>query len=224
VDERCRDTFPVRFDGAGQARIQYLATATVGDVRCTASAACAVVLRGEKGATPALVYTVFGPSAPRPGRVRLEPAASLRDGQVVQVAMEGYPASSNVRVMLCAAPATAGDEACGSPGSSVDVSTDGEGRAASAFTVRAGRVGRSQRPCGRGAYCGLVAVAADGPMTAAVAPISFSAGAGAGYNTARLVPGLGLAIVFGVAVVWLIRRTDWSAPSEAATPELDALS
>ena len=49
----------------------------------------------------------------------------------------------------------------------------------------------------------------------------FSTGPGVAYDRERVMPGVGIALVLVAAAVVIARRTDWTKPTEAATPELD---
>jgi hypothetical protein len=65
-------------------------------------------------------------------------------------------------------------------------------------------------------------LAGDGSVVAPVVALSFSGGPAAGYDGLRVAAGLLLAAALLAAAAVLVRRTDWTEPSEAATPEMDA--
>jgi hypothetical protein len=56
----------------------------------------------------------------------------------------------------------------------------------------------------------------------AVFAITFAAGPGARYDTARLLMGLAIAAALLGLAFFLVRTTDWRKPTEADTPDLDA--
>ena len=60
-----------------------------------------------------------------------------------------------------------------------------------------------------------------GFVAAPVAPVAFSAGPGVAYDADRVVPGVLIAVVLVALAVGIALRTDWTKPTEAATPELD---
>lgn len=221
--ERCRDRFPVRFDGAGAARFQYLVSATAGPRGCGPGAGCAVVVTGDDGRS-ALVPVVFGAAVPGPGRVTVAPRRGLADGREVRVMVAGFLPGTRLEVVQCASPGHPVSERCGAPGPAVPVTVGPGGRASATFPVRTGAVGAGRHPCRRGASCAVTVTGVDGPVRAPFVPISFSAGRGAAYDPVRLAAGLGTAAVLAALATWLVRSTDWREPTEAATPELDAVA
>ena len=195
----CTNRFPVQFDGNGEARFQYLVGARVGGAACGAlDPACAVVVTGQGRAAVAL--TVFGGAAPQPPRVTVTPRSDLAAGDVVTVRVAGLPrgteasAAQCVSGSRCRATATA---VAGQDGVAVMRITIQEGEAA-AVRVTAG--------------------AAVAPVAAA---LSLASGPTAEYDPTRLAVGLAVAALLLLAAWALVRTTDWRAPREAATPELD---
>ena len=75
-------------------------------------------------------------------------------------------------------------------------------------------------PCPPGRACGIV-VGSEDVAAAPAAVVGFRSGPGAGYDLRRTMGGIAVAAGFLVMAWWLWRRTDWSPPTEAATPELD---
>ncbi|MDQ3641480.1 MAG: hypothetical protein M3450_08470, partial [Actinomycetota bacterium] len=55
-----------------------------------------------------------------------------------------------------------------------------------------------------------------------VTPVRFSAGPGVAYDSGRVLLGVLTAMVLIGAAVVIARRTDWTKPTEAATPDLDS--
>ena len=55
-------------------------------------------------------------------------------------------------------------------------------------------------------------------MTPALAATTIAA---VSYDPVRLVVGLGVAVALLLVAAWLVRTTDWHAPTEADTPALD---
>ena len=104
VGERrlCRNSVPVRFDGAGAADFQYLITDGGGcrlvDDRCT--------IEIRAGQTMSVVDTVFVDVAPPPGHITVTPRHDLLVGDNVTVTAEGFPSSATLTLMICAAPST----------------------------------------------------------------------------------------------------------------------
>jgi hypothetical protein len=64
-------------------------------------------------------------------------------------------------------------------------------------------------------------VVGGGFISAPVAPVSFSLGPGASYEAGRVLIGVLVAMALIGAAVTISRRTDWTRPTEAATPDLD---
>jgi hypothetical protein len=219
---RCRGAFPVRFDGAGDARFQYL-VARQGAGRCGPDDGCVLAVTGvdERQGTAA---TVFDAAAPAPGQVTITPQTRLEDGQDVQVALTGFPAGARLQLVQCVPPGQPVAERCGAPGPIVALTVGEDGRASASFPVRAGSVGSGRHPCQRGRLCAVAVITSDGAVRTRFAPITFSAGRGASYDASRLALGLLAATALAGLATWLVRTTDWRAPSEAATPELDAAS
>jgi hypothetical protein len=55
-------------------------------------------------------------------------------------------------------------------------------------------------------------------------PVRFSAPPGPDLEPDRVIPALVLAAALLATAWYLIKTSDWSPPSEAATPELDAIT
>lgn len=217
---RCRGAFPVRFDGVGTARFQYLVVRD-GAGRCGPDDGCVLAVTGieERLGTVAIV---FDAAAPAPGRLAITPRSGLEDGQAVQVRLTGFPPGARVQLAQCVPPGQPVAGRCGAPGPVVPVTVGGDGRASASFPVRAGSVGSGHHPCHRGRVCAVAVTTVEGAVLAPVVSITFSAGRGASYDGGRLIVGLLVATALAGLATWLVRNTDWREPSEAATPELDA--
>lgn len=222
VIDRCANRISVRFDDEGVARFQYLVRPDVAALACGPDHACSVVVAGDAGEPAARVATVFGAPAPVPPRVAVTPQRDLTNGDVVRVQLEGFAPRTQVAVVQCVAPALSGRLACGAPGPVVEVDIDDGGRATASVTVRAGAVGTAGHSCDRRHACGLV-VLGGSAVAAPPESLSFAASAGAGYSWPRVLMGVAAAVALLLAATWLVRTTDWSPPSEAATPGLDSL-
>lgn len=222
VVDRCANRIPVRFDDGGVARFQYLVRPAVDALVCGPNNPCSVVVAGDSGEPAARVVTVFGTPAPAPPRVSVTSQRRLSDGDVVRVDLDGFAPGTRVAVVQCVAPALSGRRGCGAPGPVVEVDIDEHGHATTSVAVRAGEVGAAGHSCDRRHACGLVVL---GGSTVAAPPqsLSFAASAGAGYSWPRVLVAVAVAAVLLVAAGWLVRTTDWSPPSEAATPGLDSL-
>ena len=57
---------------------------------------------------------------------------------------------------------------------------------------------------------------------AAVVPLSFRGTGPASYDLGRVAGAVTVCVGLLIVAFWLWRRTDWSSPTEAATPEMDA--
>jgi hypothetical protein len=224
--QRCANRVPVQFDDDGVAQFQYLVVdqplGQVGGASCgPASARCTVVVEDDDGADRVELDTVFGGRAPPMGRIRVEPARGLVAAQEVTVTVEDFPAGAALTAVLCAAPATGGRQRCGEPGPASPLRVGPDGRGATSLTMRVGEVGTEGVVCRHGSTCGVSVTGTGAPTRARVAPVSFAAPA-ADYDPARVALALGAAGVLLGLAAWLTRRTDWSPPTEADTPGLDA--
>ena len=99
-------------------------------------------------------------------------------------------------------------ERCGLPRS---VTADASG--AASVTVTAGE------RCSR---CGI-RVTGAGARDVFV-PVRFVAPPGVTYDAAQVALGLGAAALLLLVAGFIVRRTDWRPPTEAATPEMDAVA
>jgi hypothetical protein len=222
----CGNRIPVLFDDQGVARFQYavsnrfLAPAVPG--RCRADGPrCTLVVRDHADGGRGEVQTVFVDAAPPAGRITVTPTTGLdADGEVVTVAVEGFPPRTAARAVLCAAPADSGSR-CGAPGAAADLTIGADGSGRTRLRIAPGPVGRARVTCARGDECAVSVVARGSAARAPVVRVSFAAPAGAAYDPTRLLIGLGVALLLAAAAGWLILRSDWAAVGEAAAPEID---
>jgi hypothetical protein len=64
-------------------------------------------------------------------------------------------------------------------------------------------------------------VVGPGFIAAPATPVGFSLGPGVDYEAGRLLAGIGVALLLVVLAVGLAVGTDWTKPTEAASPALD---
>ena len=223
----CGNPFPVQFDEGGRALFQYqlrddFHTRANESEACRAGGPrCFFVVRDVENGTTALIDTVFHGVVPAPGVIRVTPRSGLRDGQTVTVAVAKYPPGAQVTAMLCVAPDATGSQRCGSPGPSTPLTVGSDGTGSTEIVVKQGPVGSQRVPCDREANCGISVASAEVFARAPVVPISFAGPTGAAYERNRVLVGIGIALLLIGIATWLLRRTDWSPPGEAAAPEID---
>lgn len=218
----CGEPFPVQFDGDGRADFQFAVRADIAIGGCrVGQPSCLVRVTGGSGARQASVQTVLV-DAVTPGGVRVEPAGPVADGQTVDVIVSGFPPGATATAIVCAPPEVYDARRCGSPQPTATIVIDSSGAGRTALTVAAGRLGSDAALCDPRRECGIAVVVGGGFVTAPVTPVRFSRGPGVAYDGGRVVFGVLLAMVLIAAAVVLARRTDWTKPTEAATPELDS--
>ena len=217
----CGEPFPVQFDGDGRAEFQFAVRGDIAPGGCrVGQPTCLLRVTGASPDRHVSVQTVLI-DVVSSGVVRLEPAGPLADGQTVDVIVSGFPRGSTATAVLCAPPEVYDARRCGpaEAGSTFVVDAAGAGR--TTLTVAAGPLGSDAAVCGPRRACGVAVVAGGGFIAAPIAPVRFSLGPGPSYDTDRVVAGVLVAMGFlGLAVV-IARRTDWTKPTEAATPDLD---
>ena len=216
----CAESFPVQFDDDGRADFQIAVQGDVAPGGCrVGQPTCLLRLTGDSG-RHATVQTVLvdrlGPAA-----VRVEPARGITDGQTVEVSVAGFPAGTTATAVLCAPPEAYDARRCASPDAGATFTVDARGAGRTSLVVASGRLGADAVLCGPRRACGIAVVVGSGFVTASPASVGFSLGPGVAYDAGRLVPGLILALVLVGAAVVIARRTDWTKPTEAATPALD---
>jgi hypothetical protein len=199
VDD-CRNAFPVQVGDDGTAYFQY--EVLRGSASCDSSASCVLtVTDGDNGA--ALAYTVFDERAPAPATVRVRPRGPYRVGTTLHVEVAPVAPGTDLSIAFC-------NPTCRSEG----IATGNRDGVAAADVVLRSR-------CERGERCSII-VAGLATRDAATS-VRFVAGPTASYDAARVLLGLAGAVVFLLVARLLVRRTDWRAPSEAATPALDQI-
>lgn len=213
---RCDSPIPVRFDGDGAARIQFLVTDAVGGPgRCRLGQdRCTVEIAA--GADEAVIDTVFVDDAPPIGRITLDPPSGLTHGALVTVSASNFPARVPLVVRVCADPAARGSR-CGAPGPEIELTTDADGRAEATFILDVDEVGEDAVACGRRTRCRLVVDSPAAAVRARPVTLSFASGVGTGatYDPTRVVAGLAVAVALLAVAVVLTRSVDWRPPAEA---------
>jgi hypothetical protein len=217
----CGDPFPVQFDGDGRADFQFAVRGDIAPGSCRiGQPTCLVRVAGESGARQVSVQTVLVDSL-TPGEVRIEPTGPLADGQAVEVIVTGFPPGTTATAVLCAPPEAYDARRCGPPEPRSTFAIDATGAGRTTLTVAAGRLGSDAALCGPRRVCGVAVVVGGGFVAAPITPVRFSAGPGVAYDGGRVLAGVLMAVVLGGAGLLIARRTDWTKPTEAATPELD---
>lgn len=225
-DEVCGNSAPFQVGDDGRAAFQYLIgddfLAGIDTQGCRAEAArCTIVIEDTDGQRGAEIETIFHDPVPRPGRVVVEPLTGIRDGDIVEVSVEGFPEGAEMTAVLCAAPETNGTRRCGAPGPEAPLLVGSDGTGSTRLRVAAGPVGSERHPCNRSSTCGVAVISARASSRAPVVEISFAQPPGAAYDATRLLVGLAIAAALAVVALWLIRRGDWNPPVEADGHEID---
>ena len=217
----CGEPFPVQFDGDGRADFQFAVRGDIAAGGCRiGQPTCLLRVTGESDARQASVQTVLVDSLTT-GEVRIEPAGPLADGQSVDVIVSGFPPRTTATAVLCAPPEVYDARRCGSPEPASTFTIDSAGAGRTRLTVAAGRLGSDAALCGPRRVCGIAVVVGGGFVAAPVAPVQFSRGPGVAYDGGRVLAGVLTAMVLLGAGLVIARRTDWTKPTEAATPDLD---
>ncbi|MFN2506013.1 MAG: hypothetical protein ABR540_17625 [Acidimicrobiales bacterium] len=217
----CAEAFPVQFDDRGRADFQFAIRGDVTPGGCRAGQpTCLLRLRGESSARRGSVQTVLVDEV-NPGQVHVEPGWGLAEGQTVEVSVSGFPPGTRATAVLCAPPEAYDARRCTSPGPTSAFVVDAGGLGHTSLVVTAGRIGPDAVACGPRRPCGVAVVVGEGFLTAPVAPVAFALGPGPAYDAGRLVLGLGCALLLVATAAAIAMRTDWTKPTEAATPALD---
>ena len=218
----CGEPFPVQFDGDGRADFQFAILDDIAPGGCrVGQPTCLLRVTGESPTRQASVQTVLVDRL-TPGEIRVDPAGPLADGQTVDVVVSGFPPRSTATAVLCAPPEVYDARRCAPPAPTSTFAIDAAGAGRTTLRVAAGRLGSDAALCGPRRSCGVVVVVGDGFVAAPVAPVRFSLGPGVEYERARVLFGAVTAMVLIGAAVVIVRRTDWTKPTEAATPDLDS--
>lgn len=217
----CGEPYPVQFDGDGRADFQFAVRGDIAAGGCrVGQPTCLLRVAGESGARQVSVQTVLV-DVLTPGDVRVEPAGPLADGQTVDVIVSGFPAGATATAVLCAPPEVYDARRCGPPDPASTFTIDITGAGRTTVTVAAGRLGSDAALCGPRRVCGIAVVVGGGFAAAPVTPVRFSLGPGVAYDGGRVLVGVLVAMVLIGAALVIARRTDWTKPTEAATPDLD---
>lgn len=218
----CGEPFPVQFDGDGRADFQFAVRGDIASGGCRiGQPACLLRVAGESGDRQASVQTVLV-DVLTPGEVRIEPAGPVADGQTVDVIVSGFPPATTATAVLCAPPEPYDARRCGPPEPTSMFAIDPAGAGRTTLTVAAARLGSEAALCGPRRVCGIAVVVGGGFVAAPVTPVRFSLGPGVAYDGGRVLMGVVAALALIGAALVIVRRTDWTKPTEAATPELDS--
>ncbi len=212
----CRNSIPVRFDGAGAASFQYLITDGGGcrlvDDRCT--------IEIRSGQTSSVIDTVFVDVAPPPGHITVTPRRDLLVGENVTVTAHDFPSSATLTLMICAAPSTSGPR-CGSPGPVIELFTDAAGTGTAEVILAVQEVGADRVACGRQTMCSVVASSDSVGVRALPVRLLFNEAPGATYDAGRVALGIVAALAFALVAVSLVRSADWTPPPEGSGRAID---
>lgn len=218
----CGEPFPVQFDGDGRADFQFAVRGDIATGACRiGQPACLLRVTGGSGTRQASVQTVLVDQL-TPGDVRIEPTGPLADGQTVDVIVSGFPPGATATAVLCAPPEVYDARRCGPPEQTSTFAIDPTGTGRTTLTVAAGRLGSDAALCGPRRVCGIAVVVGGGFVAAPITPVRFSLGPGVAYDGGRALFGVLMAMVLIGAALVIARRTDWTKPTEAATPDLDS--
>jgi len=191
----CVNDFPVQFGDRGDARFQYQLVDTG---RCSPAGSCVLVVDDAERARRAIAHTVFGAPAPPAPVVTIASARLVEEGDRVNVDITGLAPGAAVQVGYC-------DPGC-------DVFS----------LVIADHLGRATTSVIIGADCERCGIAVIGGAHDSLTAVTFAPLPEPGYRASRLTIGLLVGAAF-LLVAWrIVTVVDWSPPSEAATPDLDA--
>jgi hypothetical protein len=205
----CGNFFGVRFDATGTARAQYQVSLAGLSSPCSSYIRpCTIVVDDHHGRR-AVGATIFGRPLPAPGVITVSPAIGIRRGERVTVAVSGYPPGVDVFVARCTPSGTWVPLACTRLDSDQTMTVAADG---SAHTV----------VDARGSASRLAVLSEDVWARATVVRLTFREPAGPSLATRQTVLALAVTVALLAIAAWLGLRTDWRAPSEAATAELDA--
>jgi hypothetical protein len=192
----CTNRYPVQFGDRGDARFQYR---LVDPGRCSATDACVLVVTDDDGARRAIARLVFNDEAPPPPTVSVTAPGPVVQGDDVRIDVGGAPPAASVQVAYC-------DPRCAAP---TRVIADANGNAS--VTIK---VGAPCAECRIAVIAGVHETSVDVPFAAAPRPR---------YDPRRIAVCAAVALALSIIAGRVWRSTDWAPPSEAATPELDAI-
>jgi hypothetical protein len=192
----CTNRYPVQFGDSGDARFQYR---LVDPGRCAATEACVVVVADGDFARPAIARLVFNDEAPPPPTVSITAPGPVVQGDDVRIDVVGASPGTDVQVAYCR-------PRCGA---STRVVADADGNASVSI-----KVGAPCDECRVAVIAGVHETSVDVPFAAAPRPR---------YDLRRIAAAAAVALTLLIIAGRIRRTTDWAPPSEAATPELDAI-
>jgi hypothetical protein len=192
----CTNLYPVQFGDRGDARFQYR---LVDPGRCAAADACVLVVDDDDGVRRAVARLVFNDEAPPPPTVSITTPGPVVQGDEVRVDVVGAPPAADVQVAYCRPRCAA----------STRVVADADGNASVAI-----KVGAPCAQCRIAVIAGVHETSVDVPFAAAPRPR---------YDPRRIAVAAAVAFALLIIAARIWRTTDWAPPSEAATPELDAV-
>jgi len=182
---------------------------------------CTIRIESTSDERVAEIDTVFNGTARPPGTITLSPSEELEEGAAVSVAVSGYPPGTSFDAVLCRTDVALVGRVCGAPGPSAKVAIGTDGTGESTITIVEGPVGTSGLSCTRRTTCGVTLQSPDTYVRAVPVSISFRGRAGPEYDRARLVLGLGTAIVLLSLAGWWMVSGEWAPPQEAAATALE---
>lgn len=217
----CDRPFPVQFGVNGATDFQYLLRSSLAPGGCrSGTSTCTLRVTGTSSGRQGVIRTLFLDRATS-ARIDVEPSTGVTDGEAVVVTVTGFPPNAGLTATLCAPPRGYDTRRCAAEGATDGFRADAGGSGRTSLVVRSGPLGTDRVMCGPRDPCGVAVVTDDGFEAAPVVPLGFSRGPGAGYDPWRLAGGLAFAATLGAVAVIVARTTDWTKPSEAATPEVD---
>ena len=213
----CGPSLTVQFDEDGRADFLFVVRGDLAPGGCRAGQPTCLLRVRTDDRFAATQTVLVDPVVP--GQVTVSPARGLDEGQTVEVAVTGFPAGHRATAVLCAPVVVYDVQRCSPALSTFAVDASGSGR--TTVTVSPGRVGTDRVLCGPRNDCGVVVLADPGYAAAGPGIVSFSAGLGVAYSAGRVLTGIAIGLVLVGLAVALALRTDWTKPTEAATPEMD---
>lgn len=212
---RCGSAFPVRFDDAGAAVVQYQLDpdASDGAEDCPTASRCVLELFDREGSGYADLS--FGSAEPPDVRLHLPGGPHLVVGQPFEVVADGVLPADPLTVVLCQR-ADPFPRSC-SPLQHDDPTAWTGGPASRRMVVTAAPEQMSD--CDEG--CVLSVRAGQEAVRSDVVEVRTSRERPVRYETARLSTGLAAAALLVVLGGWLWRRTDWSPPRAADGAAID---
>lgn len=218
----CGRPFPVQFGEDGRADFQYRVRNAFAPGGCRSGrATCLLRVSGDGSGLRGETQTVFIDRL-TPASIGVEPSSGLAVVEAASVTVSGFPPGLPVTALLCLPPGTYDVRRCGPPGPSATFKVGPDGAGSGELTVKGGPLGTDLVPCDHRQPCAVAVLSGDGFAAAASIPVTFSLGPGASYDPQRLSVGLTAAVLLGLVALLVARRTDWTKPAEAATPEADA--